>query len=1274
MASNSESNKSFDDYQKEKLKKVFEKGYFYFDGKHSERYTEKQKEIDLRMEKEAHIEYVNDIPEEQGDENTPNLIRELRESLRVEDAAGFGGIENAKRLREKKERDFEYEYYDNLATTSMIQFFYWIMNNFLKPRKDNSIIDLSGNLIDDWSDSDDDWSDSDDDDSIETLTVSDLLEYIQLKLNDIPSSHCNATKHSLVVPIGALHQDVAIRTRPADYAIRRSNVHIPDDILTEHFCKILRQDNEIRNEFPYGVISYYDLFNYIIKKLYRRKDLFDDVINAMYSDKWSNAAAASSRWRQHFDDSGNLLKDYKFKYPTQAICVREIITFLVTGLTGKHYNWGNKLNYEVFKRDIIKDIKNTFRDKDKSFKSHILRQFLEVPERCDHFEPPIYSIGTGITYKAMGDIKKLECDHLLPVVFSIVFNVSHERHLYSFLEKKINNFKSDKLPEIYRDISGNLVLDSKFIYDADANSRRYIPSDYTVEPLKSPVDDARTVSNLAGCTTNERFNPIEFLEKGLKPFIDSYYSRMGVPRERGFRPDDRNTVLEYLGRLPEYNRINLNDNFSDRYDVYLCKLFEIFIKILENNIDISNYSISEFLHPLIDNQSIPESDRDASDRYVIDNIMRTALEVVESEGSALDRENEYYKIKERNLEYAKNLKNIFQVSRLKDMVEAVNKICMARFRLINIFMRNNHNYLLLAIKKIKDNYFKGNAAVESLAKNKKFDNTIIQYELNEFLGNMSKKISGISKKKLKIKFIETRVDEIEQTKDYIDIWEHAKKVNNIINELYDPGDISDRWENIGFDLKSKDAQAELKDEWSRERDNSGNRYYYNDKTNEITAIFSRRMIKRYKLQFELNKKNHWVKGNSDNWDFLSIEHSECNNCNELWIMLDLNKEYKEYLKDCDEVISNLHFSRKTRIDSPEIKKLEREFENIKNTHLYLKIKLISFGLDTSGNLMYEYKIDDDKLCDKITKLDNSEVLNQDASMCPDSSKSYYISYNHIVRPCKSCKGDIHAKKIILDKYEFKKNLNDAIKKWEGKKKTSTSKKELDDLIYIRDKDIIPGFIRHGNIYSEKDCKAHTQRFGIKTTASDTQRFKKWIMRASKDIKFFEETFKDDLEIILKKRDEDNRISIEDRKKYAYEMKERRLVDLNKKLQDKILSVGKKNASKEYNKQRMSLSESNSQDRVEKDDSDFSKASSESDSEHDITLDNYPQPMEIDSANYAQAHMDDDDEDIGAAQPPEQQPKSKRPRTEGGKKHTKKRVKKSSKKKLGYKIINTRKQK
>lgn len=257
---------------------------------------------------------------------------------------------------------------------------------------------------------------------------------------------------------------------------------------------------------------------------------------------------------------------------------------------------------------------------------------------------------------------------------------------------------------------------------------------------------------------------------------------------------------------------------------------------------------------------------------------------------------------------------------------------------------------------------------------------------------------------------------------------------------------------------------------------------------------------------------------------------------------------------------------------------------------------------------------------------------------------------------------------------LKKNLNDAIKKWEGKKKTSTSKKELDDLIYIRDKDIIPGFIRHGNIYSEKDCKAHTQRFGIKTTASDTQRFKKWIMRASKDIKFFEETFKDDLEIILKKRDEDNRISIEDRQKYAYEMKERRLVDLNKNLQDKILSVGKKNASKEYNKQRMSLSESNSQDRVEKDDSDFSKASSESDSEHDITLDNYPQPMEIDSANYAQAHMDDDDEDIGAAQPPEQQPKSKRPRTEGGKKHTKKRVKKSSKKKLGYKIINTRKQK
>tara|TARA_Y100000768_G_scaffold248350_1_gene188466 strand:+ start:1569 stop:4715 length:3147 start_codon:yes stop_codon:yes gene_type:complete len=46
-----------------------------------------------------------------------------------------------------------------------------------------------------------------------------------------------------------------------------------------------------------------------------------------------------------------------------------------------------------------------------------------------------------------------------------------------------------------------------------------------------------------------------------------------------------------------------------------------------------------------------------------------------------------------------------------------------------------------------------------------------------------------------------------------------------------------------------------------------------------------------------------------------------------------------------------------------------------------------------------------------------------------------------------------------------------------------------------------------------------------------------------------------------------------------------------------------------------------------------------------------------------------------ARPPSEQPKSKRPRTTtGGKKLTRRRVKKSSKKKLGYKLINTRKQK
>jgi hypothetical protein len=43
-------------------------------------------------------------------------------------------------------------------------------------------------------------------------------------------------------------------------------------------------------------------------------------------------------------------------------------------------------------------------------------------------------------------------------------------------------------------------------------------------------------------------------------------------------------------------------------------------------------------------------------------------------------------------------------------------------------------------------------------------------------------------------------------------------------------------------------------------------------------------------------------------------------------------------------------------------------------------------------------------------------------------------------------------------------------------------------------------------------------------------------------------------------------------------------------------------------------------------------------------------------------------------PSEQRPQKRSRPSLGGKKHTKKRVKKSSKKKLGYKLINTRKHK
>jgi len=107
---------------------------------------------------------------------------------------------------------------------------------------------------------------------------------------------------------------------------------------------------------------------------------------------------------------------------------------------------------------------------DRRLKSGDMRTYLTVPIDCDWIDA-FESISTGRIYTKWGNIRQLQCDHLLPVLFSIIFNIVHVEELYNFLEGPLNSSKGERIPKIRLEKTSNRDPNE---YLRDSKSRKHV--------------------------------------------------------------------------------------------------------------------------------------------------------------------------------------------------------------------------------------------------------------------------------------------------------------------------------------------------------------------------------------------------------------------------------------------------------------------------------------------------------------------------------------------------------------------------------------------------------------------------------------------------------------------------------------------------------------------------------------------------------------------------------------------------------------------------------
>jgi len=1030
---------------------------------------------------------------------------------------------------------------------------------------------------------------------------------------------------SNITPSNSTWKEVDADTAPSNPIIggdsTTSPSKIPDEFFTLSLCNKIKNEERFKDNKP---IPYYKLFYHIIKELYGNKRSLNNIIN---SYPWES------------NNTNNTNNGIRNMY------VKEIITFLVTGLTGNNRGelkeegvewtlktspYSSRLDGRVFAQSSFTKIRSNLKKVEKPV--NILRKELGDEKHCGKFMTDdlggFYSIATGISYNNYGSIKtELECDHLLPYRFGLAFNILHEPCLYNLLEKKINNAKDNFVPSIEVDDEG-VKVNSGFILNGEGEATHYIPKP---APAATRHDARRGVWSPWRLSAKDLETMNDNIKNGLKIFIDGYNNTLKT--EKIFKPQNIKKIFNTINTIinDTESKPDLNATFDYRWNEYLKRLSCITYKIVENNIDASKNYLTDFddFNHLTDSDEIEIS---------------------------------------KQIEISKRLMELRRGTLKKELCFEVKDICVTRLRLIEDFYTINHKQLKLQIdkllsekKEIKEEQAFKDADDNINKSTSSFYNSIYEHELNEFLEKKSinmknindiptnaskEKLSSFINKNLKIKFIEEKLSK-GYRKGFIDIWEREKKEGLVLTDFDDRETL---------DKLQKSKEEEFKED--------GDYLLLDGKYSELDKYVG------------VEKKGLWIARPKRITKFLEDPYDYESKIKPLEVA-------KKELGEAEVALKEV---RKMRPRRPELKEAAKErvklaeyrveraeaeaeaadsanwkYRELKRSHLYVPVsRIIGFGRKKSSNtnttsdsddkIYYKIEYDVNELNEWLKthvfrRKDRWERWNEENPMFMIGAPLSHAKPKLKLRRPQIKDNEIHIieeseliryplRKGFLYENEFLSNIGCAM---ESLKNANIKKDEAKEKVEILNNywlDTIAGAI------FEKSGQSITNPFKPVNTQSDgdlirpLDEFSKnhphgMLTPCKKKIITWVKNAAGDQIKIIKSIGKDRELFIEKEKHYD-----------NRKNNNKSIPTD----TQEQPQQAVDDPFGDDEEQTRR-----------------------PQ-------RYNTTPMDDDVFDIGEAQPQEQ-PKSKRPRTTtGGKKYTRRRVKKSSKKKLGYKLINTRKQK
>ncbi len=1084
------------------------------------------------------------------------------------------------------------------------------------------------------------------------------LPYVVLRA-DLREAEDKEVWLSNITPSDSTWEEVDADTAPSNPIIggdsTTSPSKIPDEFFTLSLCNKIKNEERFKDNKR---IPYYKLFYHIIKELYGDKRLLNNIIN-------------SYPWESNNTNNG-----------IRNMYVKEIITFLVTGLTGNNRGelkeegvewtlktspYSSRLDGRVFAQSSFTKIRSNLKKVEKPV--NILRKELGDEKHCGKFMTDdlggFYSIATGISYNNYGSIKtELECDHLLPYRFGLAFNILHEPCLYNLLEKKINNAKDNFVPSIEVDDEG-VKVNSGFILNGKGEATHHIPN---------PAALALDARALRGVWSPWRLSAKDLetmndnIKNGLKIFIDGYNNTLKT--EKIFKPKNIDKIFNTIKTIinDTESKPDLNATFDYRWNEYLKRLSCITYKIVENNIDASKNYLTDF----DDFNHLTDSDE---------------------------------------IEISKRLMELRRGTLKKELCFEVKDICITRLRLIEDFYTINSKQLKLQIDKLlgekkeikEEKAFK--EADDNINKStSSFYNSIYEHELNEFLEKKSlnmknindiptnaskEKLSSFINKNLKIKFIEEKLSK-GYRKGFIDIWEREKKEGLVLTDFDDRETL---------DKLQKSKEEEFKED--------GDYLLLDGKYSELNKSVG------------VEKKSLWIARPKRITEFLEDPYDYESKIKPLEVA-------KKELGEAEVALKEV---RKMRPRRPELKEAAKErvklaeyrveraeaeaeaadsanwkYRELKRSHLYVPVsRIIGFGRKKSSNtnttsdsddkIYYKIEYDVNELNEWLKthvfrRKDRWERWNEKHPMFRTGAPLSFAKPIPKLRRPQIKDNEIHIieeseliryplRKGFLYENEFRSNIDCAM---ESLKNANIKKDEAKEKVEILNNywlDTIAGAI------FEKSGQSITNPFKPVNTQSDgdlirpLDEFSKNSPHnmltpcRNKIITWVKNAAGDQIQII-KSIGKDRELFIEKEKHYDNRKNNNKSIptDTQEQLQQAVDDPFGDDEEPTRRPQRYNTTPESWQPPTQ-------QAVDYADDEGEIparTREDDPFGLNKYLPETKDTPMDDDVEDIGEAQPQEQ-PSTKRPRTKkGGKKYTRRRVKKSSKKKLGYKLINTRKQK